>query len=146
MLASSDDPDYEVGGDFATACQCEEGAYITNISLRGHIAGSAGDTFDWILLKSPNALLDSIVPNQIHTNNPNTSGLLLVRKMTLAYGAGRIPDNSTVTALRIWVRRQALKRIGQIHEDDKLILIIDNHDATNNMSFRGYGRIHVAEN
>jgi len=144
-LVSSDDPDYEVGGDFATACQCEEGAVVKSIKLTGTLIGGAADTFRWILFKSPNALLDSMVPNDLFSNNPSANQMLL-RKNTIGFGAGVIPSDAVLRNIRFFVRRKALQRLGQLHEDDNLRLRITNDDASTDFQFRGYGTIMVAEN
>lgn len=145
LLTSNDDPDYEVGGDFATSCQCEEGAIIKDINLRLNISGGANDTYEWMLIKSPNALLDASLPATVFSNDP-VANTQLLRKNCLAYGAGVIPADNQERNVRVFVRNSALRRIGQMHEDDNLRIRFRNHDAATAMTLRGYGRILVAEN
>lgn len=148
LLVSSDDPDYEVGGDFATACQCEEGAFITGINLNINIQHAvAGTAFELLLTKDSNGILEgaSIVPSNLFSNNP-TANVQLLRKMALAYKAFHIPTDSLERNIFLRVKRTALKRIGQIHEDDTLRLILFNGHASTAGSLQGYGKIYIAEN
>lgn len=146
LLTSNDDPDYEVGGDFTTSCQCEEGALVKNIDLNLNIQHTtAGTQFELMLLKDINQNLGALNPSSLFANSASSAEREL-RKMTLAYKAIFIPTDKLEKNIRLFVRRKALQRIGQIHEDDDLSLAIFNHHASTNGSLQGYGRITVAEN
>lgn len=146
LISSADDPDYEVGGDFATACQCEEGATVQSIRLFIHFRhATAGTVFRWAIRKNPNASLTTEIPDDLWSNNPSSANNIL-RKNTVAAGQVVITANNLASGFPVLVKRKALARIGQIHEDDTLGLIITNDHATQTGTFAGWGKIYVAEN
>lgn len=146
LLTSSDDPDYEVGGDFATSCQCEEGAFITGIDLNLNFQHTIASTaFEIMIAKDINGNLSAVTPANLFSNNPG-SAIRELRKMCVAYRAFHIPTDNLERNLRLRVRKSALRRIGQMHEDDVLRLYVTNGHASTSGSLQGYGKIYVAEN
>lgn len=146
LLTSSDDPDYEVGGDFSTSCQCEEGAVVRGIDLNLNIAhGTAGTPFELMIAKDINANLTATTPASLFSNNPG-SAIRELRKYAVCYKAFFMPTDKLEKNLRLRIRKSALRRIGQMHEDDVLRLWITNGHATINGSLQGWGKIYVAEN
>lgn len=146
VLASSDDPDYEVGGDFATACQCEEGAVILNIRANWLIRhANAGTHFTWMLFKNPNAVISTVNPPDLWNNAP-TAQMQLLRKNCIAAGQFTVLATNLGGRVPVFIKRKALARIGQLHEDDTFLLAIDNSHATVDGTFSGTMTITVAEN
>lgn len=148
LLASGDDPDYELGGNFTTACQCEEGAVITGIDLNLNFQHTvAGTAFEVILYKDTNGILSAagISPSNLFSNSA-TANVQLLRKNCIAYKAFHIPTDKLERNLRVRVKKSALARIGQLKEDDALVMTTFNGHASTAGSLQGHGKIYVAEN
>ena len=142
LLTADDDPDFDAGGDFTTACECEQGARIQGIDLNLHIKpGGAGKAIEWMLWKNPDELISTTVnPSALFTNDLDATTVIL-RKYVMAYGM--IVSSSTMEAkpLHIRISRAAMRRAGTMSDNDVLRLNVANAHASTAGVLHAYGRI-----
>lgn len=125
ILSADDEPDYDVGGNFATPLECETGSRIIDIDLTIiFTTSSANDIIEWMLIKDPDQVIGtSSSPVDLYTNDVTTTSLL-TRKYALAYGIFKSTSQKETLVTRARISRRALRRAGVMNDLDRLRLQI----------------------
>ena len=142
LLVAADDPDFDAGGDFTTAAECEQNSRIQGIDLNLHIKpGGAGKAIEWMLFKDPDAIIGTGADPATLFDQDVSANAIIFRKYVLAYGM--IVSSSTMEAKAIHVRisRAAMKRAGVMKDNDVLRFQVKNHHASTAGVLHAYGRI-----
>lgn len=147
ILTCDDDPDYDEDFDFAGAApECSPGSRIVGLDLNLEMVpgGGAGERMEFILYKSPDALLTfglSNVSMALLFTNDLTSATILLRKHTLAIGT--FVNTTTKDKFRSHIRISsgAMKRNAIMHDGDQLRMLITHTAASSNGTASLYGRI-----
>lgn len=144
LLTADDDPDYDEDFDgSAAAPECEVGARILGIDFTmDFVPGNAGGQHEWILFKSPDALLTNAgaTGSLLFTNDQTALGMLL-RKYCLAYGRFLSTASRESSRTKVRISRAAMRRAGVMHDVDALRLAITATDTTSDGTFSMHGRI-----
>lgn len=143
LLQGSTAPDIDTGGNFTTACLCEQGSKIERIDLTFLLdaGNSTVEDFEFMIYKDPDAILGAALdPANLFTNDASAT-TLLTRKHCLAYRMLKSESGKTVKGIRMRISRAALKRSRILLKDDVLRLSIGMTAAGANGSFSAYGKI-----
>lgn len=132
LLAADDDPDYEVGGDGSTLCECPPKSKIIDVDLNMMIDGVSTD-FGWILLRViENALPAANVNFATLFSNNRTADSLFLRQNVMAAGFLKTSAQKDIGRIHTRIRRKALSRAGNLNDLDRLVLAVTNfHGSTN---------------
>lgn len=141
LMTASDNPDYDVGGDFSTACQCESGSRITNINLSLKLKQFDNNkVIEVMIWKDPDAMISALNPSDLFVNDQTTSNLIL-RKNVLSYRMFVPVSSSQQTEFQMHIKRKALRRIGVMADNDVLRMAVAIEGASAGQTMAGYGTI-----
>lgn len=144
LLSADDDPDYDENFDGAGAApECEVGSRILGVDLSmDFVPGNAGGQHEWLLFKSPDALLTAIpVTGAILFDNDVSANTMLLRKHTLAYGRFLSTASRESSRTKVRISRAAMRRAGVMHDADSIRLCIVATDTAADGTFSMHGRI-----
>lgn len=139
LMVCDDDPDYDVGGDLTTGCECPVGSKIVSINLTLQMTQSAGESCEFLLFKNPDNGV-AATPTLLFTNDV-TPNNLVIRKNTLKYARVFWTTSGDRKTLKLFVKRKALMRIGRMRDNDRLQLISVASAAAGNVNASCYGTI-----
>lgn len=141
LMNATDNPDYDVGGDFSTACQCETGSRITSIDINIKMKSfDNAKTIEVMVWKDPDGLISSMTPADLFVND-QTSGNMLLRKYALAYRMFLPVSGTANTEFHIRIKRKAMRRIGVMADTDNLRMAVTLEGSSAGQTMAAYGTI-----
>jgi hypothetical protein len=122
--------------------------YSKVVSMKGQytVHGlSSGTIIRWHLRKFPDgeSLFNTLIDAAFHTSD-DTPTAREARAMTLAKGI-IVGSDRTAGRLNVFVRRNTLQRLGNLRENDRLVLILAQN-TTNPCQLTGFGTVYVRLN
>lgn len=143
LLVCDDDPDYDQLIDSVTPAECAPGSRILAIQMHFQWVANGGDNelVEWILFKNRDGVIAAGTGiGTLYTQDLTATGRFL-RKDTIAAGHTIFDSNHATPEIRINIPRKALRRLGPMQENDKLMMCFTHTAAAGNSTLYGRGRI-----
>jgi hypothetical protein len=147
LLECVESVDEEAISDGSTVADVPLYSRILSFKTHLFVDCDAATLIRWVLYKMPDgeALVGSLVDATFHGSQDTPTGRE-IRKVIIAKGYMRISADRLQSPLRIFISRQALKRISPLRENDKLRLTIAKSAAGTTAQLSGFGTIYVKAN
>lgn len=150
LLICQETVDEEVESNGTNIAQVPLYSKFVGLKLDLNIRGTVNDplTLRWLLWKLPDgeALVSSLQDSNWHSSNDVQNNREL-RANTLAKGMLLTNTSSGVNKLRVFIRRETLKRLGNLRENDTIRLAIAaNASATTQATVFGFGTAYARLN
>lgn len=146
LLECVETVDEEVESNGTTVADVPLYSKLVGMKLNLLLRGSVNDplTIRWMLWKAPDgeALITNMVDANFHSSNDTPTNREL-RKNTLAKGMLLTNNSSGVSRLNVFVKRQTLKRLGSLRENDIIrMTLCANAAATTQATVSGFGTLY----
>lgn len=149
LLSCAESVDEELESDGTNTAQVPLYSKLVGLKMQLAIRGSVTTpgVIRWMLCKNVDgerAAADFMT--FFHSSN-DTNPAREVRGLTLAKGFIMVNESSGVTSMRIFVKRQTLKRLGSLRENDTIVLVLANSNApATNPTLSGFGTLYCRLN
>lgn len=139
----------EIESNGTTIAECPIYSRLLSMKLDLIFRGSTSvsNLVRWMIMKRPDgeALVTSLADAQFHTSD-DTPTQREVRSLTLAKGIIAINPSTATTSKRIFISRDAIRRVGRMNEQDRLELIVAKDAAGTTCDISGMGNLYFRAN
>lgn len=146
LLLAQESVDEEVESNGTTIAECRPYSKLVGMKLNLVINGLvAGTRVRWMLLKRPDGenLASTLADANFHSSDDSPT-LRELRATTMSKGFF-VASDKTATRMSIFVKRQTLRRLGSLRENDRIVLAIAQ-SASDNAKLNGFGTLYVRMN
>lgn len=150
LIVCQETVDEEVESNGTTIAEIPLYSRVVGMKLNLNVRSSVDDplTLRWLLYKMPDGevLISTLADANFHSSDDSPTQREL-RGLTLAKGILMTNASSGVNRLQVFIKRETLKRLGRMRENDRLRLTIAaNAAATTQAAVSGMGTIYTRLN